>query len=373
VAIDAAGRAIVIYPHANPEVSDSNTMRQALAPAAGAFAAPSVLDTSTFGENATDTNPRVAANANGAVVAGWGDQCEDDCAEIYYFRMGVGTTSTGVTSSKAVSNPGTVIDADSGEERKAGGISEVAIDEAGNGTMVWDASVAGLATDYDYWSAHSTPAGAIGPSTVFATNTAAIDGELHVAAANGRVLASWTSAPDAGETASVYMAQTVHPGAAAPAWTTPTRVSRSGVSSDAPRVALSSNGVAAISFRRAGDRIAVNTNARKDTSKPTLQVPATGTRLTSSTKVFGVSIKCPSSEARCVGVMTARTGSTVVGRGTFDLDGNERARRSLTLTNAAFARLKAAGSLSVRVEFIAYDGGRNTRTTSRTFTLRRPA
>lgn len=373
VAIDASGRAIAIYAHDDPETSGSETIRQALAGTSGGFTTTDTLDTNTFSENDVDTNPRVAANADGRIVAGWGDQCENDCPELFLFRMGTGTTTTGITTVKDVSNPGNSVVPGTGAERKAGGISEVAIDEAGRATMVWDASLAGLATDYEYWAAHADASGAIGSSSSFATNTAAVAGELRVAAANGRIVATWTSAPEAGEDASVWMAQALHPGTGDATWSTPVRVSPSGVDSDQPRLALSRSGIAAVVYRRGGDRVAVNTNASRDRRRPALTVPANGTTLSSRTKRFGVRVACPANEARCSGTMTARMGRSVVGRGTYDLGTSQHRTATLTLTRAAYEQLVENGTTTVQLRFVTRDAAGNTRTVTRRIVLRHRA
>ncbi|MCW2923181.1 MAG: hypothetical protein JWM98_585 [Thermoleophilia bacterium] len=368
VAVDAAGRAIVIYEREATNVSGSATIEQAIAGAVGVFGGSTTLQANAFSEHGVDNNPTVRTNAAGQVVAGWGAICATDCPELFFWKFGMGTTSTGITSSKQVSNPGGG-DITAGPDRKAGGISEVAIDEAGNGTMVWDATVAGLATDYDYWAAHVTPAGDFSASSIIGTNSGAVSGEMRVAAADGRVLVSWVAAGEVGAPTSVVMTQAAHPGSAVASWTAPVAVSAARVGTSSPSLVLAPNGIATVSYLVA-DRVWSNTTAARDRSRPTLGLPRADVTVRVIRGGFRLPMSCPRTEAECLTsmIVTAAPDGAVTTRVSSVIAGGSTQRVAFRLTARGRARL-AQGRFRVLVTARVSDDSGNTRTLRRSVWL----
>jgi hypothetical protein len=362
VAIDAAGRAIAIY------AQDPNLVRQALAPEGGGFGAATTLDVGPD-ENSVSTNLRVVSNTSGAIATGWGDICDDDCDNLFYVKMAIGTTSAGVTSFAPVSNAGSG-PSSAGPDRKHGSTTEVAIDEGGNATMVWEGSTAGM-EGYDLWAAHYTPTGGFSPTSSFGTSTEAVDNELQVAMADGHVLVAWVDAPSANQPSRLWTNQVDMPApGAASTWPTAAAASTLGVSADTLGVALSPGGLAALVFR-VEDRTWANTNAPRDTTKPTVTVPANGRAL--RLRANGVAAwraGCPATEADCTGTAKAtmrvlvngRPRTVVASAPTFApwyALGGRSGFAELHLTRAAKAALRSRGRLQVTITTTVKDAAGN--------------
>jgi hypothetical protein len=355
VAIDSAGRAIALYAR-----SDGNTtaIRQALAPGGGTFAASTTVD--PHAGNASDA-VFVETNGSGQVVAGWGDDCEDDCPQISFARMAVGTTSAGVGAlQQRVSNPNETDDPMTGPTRKWSTTLDGSIDEAGNASMVWDATTAGM-SGYDLWVAHYAPGTGFSQSSSFGTSTQAVDGELQVVAEDGLVMTSWVSTTGVDEPAHMYFNQVAFPAAGGPStWPTPTMVSPASADSDSNGVALSPGGIAAIVFRVA-DRIWANTNAPRDTTPPHVIVPANGIGLNVTRGTTRWSVRCPATEAACAGTVTARprAGGAAVATGTFYVLGGRTGFAQLRLTRSANALIATGRGIPVTITTKVRDAAGN--------------
>lgn len=379
VAIDAAGNAILLYGAAGA------TVQQSIARAGGGFGAPTTIDADGPGEGNVDNNLRVRANPNGQVVAGWEDHCpddpNDDCVNIFFARMALGTTTAGITMSQRVSNPYVAADAMTGPSRKAGGATEVAIDAAGNVAMVFettDSSFEGV----DIWSATSAAgSGVIGTSTKIATVASVSAHEIKVAEADGRILAAWSVAESTSQPNVVYLSQAEAPAASVgAAWSAAVAVSPRADDGDTIDLAASPGGTATVAYRAAGDDIKVNTNAARDTTKPTtLRVPANGSMPMVRMGSFPVKLTCPASEASCEGTITAtmrvvgRNGvrtTVAAGSGVFAMPGSLTTTASVRLTRAAYLKVTTAHQLDVLLTIKARDAAGNAFTVKRTLQLR---
>jgi hypothetical protein len=380
VAVDAASNAILLYGQGE------NQVHQALAGSSGVFGSPTTIDPNGPTENDVDNNLRVRSNADGRVVAGWGDHCEDaesDCPNVFFNDMGLGTTTTGITVVQRVSNPASAGSDMTGPTRKAGGVTEVGVDDAGNAVLVWDASDSSIA-GYDLWSAVA-PAGsmAAGTSTSFGTSTAAVASDLRLQVVDGHAYVAWVDSPAPGQNALAYFSEAdVSAGLAGVAWPTAKVVSKVDRDADSPGLAVSSGGLAGLVYRIDSDRVVADTNAPRDTTAPRPGLPANRSKAIVRNGAFTVRVACPASEATCDGTIVAklrvparRHGLTRVitaGTGTFTTIGGHVVLAKVRLTRAAKLQLARQRSLSLTLTIRTVDAAHNARTLSRAIRVSLP-
>ena len=367
VVIDAAGNALVVYGYDNG-VTD-NVVRQSLAPANAAFAAPTAIDTRASGANSATHYPTLVADqTSGTVLGTWTDICDD--AEVNCLSWPIvvalkGTVATGLGNKQRLSNPanGPV---STGPERQ-GWRPAVAIDQEQRGVVVWEAN--GGATD-EIYSATNDDGGVFGDTTlVSATGISGdFDPEQRVAVADGYILVSWVDKQGGDIGPRIYTAQATH--APVPAFTSDGRVSDD-TESDQAVIALSEGGYGGLFWRASSDEIASLTNAPADTTAPTLTIPAANTKLRVRSGKFRFKVGCPSAEYTCRGgVRFKRVGSSrVLTSKSYSLTGGDSSRLSMRLTRAARNLLAQQGTLKVVATITIKDRAGNQQTQTRRYKL----
>lgn len=246
VAIDSDGNSIMIFSHDNGGSTDY--VKTARAAANAAFGAPETVESNALDANSVSNFPDIAASPSGQVIATWSGNCDPgdmDCTQISYLRGARGTTTGGLGSAVPLSNPHEVPDAMTGPSVYPS-LSKVAIDAAGNGVVVWEASSVGLEAMMASWS---TSAG-FSPSGVFVNMAEGFPHEYEVSAADGHALFSFVDKRDGVSTTRVYAMMGKPSGVAAGgAWSSPQQVSPEGAESDLSTAALSSEGRATVAWR----------------------------------------------------------------------------------------------------------------------------
>jgi pimeloyl-ACP methyl ester carboxylesterase len=240
VGIDDSANAIVLF---NKEdiVGDQDDIYEARSIAGGAFGASFRIDDLGADWVSASSRPRVAVNGQGKVVAAWEGTCansELDCAWGRFVVLAQGTTTGSLAGTRATD-----------PRFKESVEAEVAIDNDGQGAVVWELNSGG-ATDSAMVSETNILGGwanAVGVGPLHAGK----DNEVSVAASSGRTVVTWVDQDAGAAHWDAYVAEGTI-GTFTDDWTS-RKISSSTYDADSIAVTTSDEGRAAAIWRNTDD------------------------------------------------------------------------------------------------------------------------